>query len=116
MIRLSWMQKWTAAWMAVALILTVCGCAEKLTYQRFQMIQVGDSSQVVDATLGEPWHKTEPTWVYNDVERDITVRVYFEDGKVSGKRWDDPVHGSEGSNPRVSKPGDSEKQVIREIK
>jgi len=111
MVRLSWKR-----WFMVAVVLAACGCAETLTYERYEMINTGDSPEVVQATLGKPLTKTDMTWAYNDYDREITAFIYFQDDKVSGKRWDDPEHGQQGGNPNVNEPGDADELNIQQIK
>ena len=103
-------------WLAAGAVLLVCGCAQKLTYQRWEMVNTGDSPDVVKATLGEPWQKTDMTWVYSDDDRHVTAFIYFRDAKVNGKRWEDPEHGSQGASPNVNQPGDAEKLNIKTVK
>jgi hypothetical protein len=100
-----------------ALAVITCGCEQKLTYERFQTIRDGDSHQVVEATLGEPWMRSigDQTWVYQDQHQRINASVYFQDAKVVGKRWCDPSHGIQGT-PSVSQPGESHQIEMREIR
>ncbi len=100
----------------VVLMLAAMGCAEKLTYQRWETIHDGASSDVVRATLGDPWQKTDMAWVYNDSDRHITAFVYFEGDKVIGKTWEDPEHGMQGKSPNVNQPGDAEEIKVQTIK
>jgi hypothetical protein len=94
-----------------------CGCAEKLTYERFQTIQTGDSPRVVESTLGKPTIRGigDQTWVYQDYDRCINAVVYFHEAKVSDKKWSDMQRGIEGK-PSVSQPGESREVHVREIK
>lgn len=95
----------------------LCGCEQKLTYHRFETISQGDSPQVVEATLGKPWMKgiNDQAWVYQDIDRGINAIIYFEDGKVSGKKWGDAAHGIQG-DPAAFSPGESKETHIRQIK
>jgi len=95
--------------------LTAVGCAEKLTYQRWETVHDGMASDTVQATLGKPWQTTDQTWVYYDQDRSITAMIYFDQGKVVGKRWQDPQRGIQGKNPNVNQPGESERIEVRTI-
>jgi hypothetical protein len=78
------------------------GCAEeKLTFDRWQTIHDGQSPEAVTQCLGDPWHKLSDRWIYEDTDRHISARVYFnEDGtKVICKQWYDPDNGWHGKNP-----------------
>lgn len=100
-----------------ALALLACGCEQKLTYERFQTLSVGDSPEVVETTLGKPWMKGVggQTWVYQDQDRGISASVYFQDAKVARKKWSDPDHGLQG-DPAVNQPGESHEIRMKEIK
>ena len=112
------MTKTHCKWWSVLLVsLLLCGCAEKLTYQRWETIHNGDLPEVVKATLGEPWQTTDMAWVYyNDDHRHINSYVYFEADKVIGKTWSDPQRGMVGSTPHVKQSGESEESKVKIIK
>jgi YD repeat-containing protein len=95
--------------------LTAVGCAEKFTYQRWETVHDGMAADAVQATLGKPWQTTDQTWVYYDQDRSITAMVYFDQGKVIGKRWQDPQRGIQGKSPNVNQPGESERIEVRTI-
>jgi hypothetical protein len=88
----------------VGMLLLVCGCGDKLTYQRWQSVQDGASKEQVKDTLGEPFQQTEGTWVYQDAERNITSMVFFQNDQVVSKRWASPKHGIQGKSPCVVDP------------
>jgi hypothetical protein len=92
------------------------GCAEKLTYQRWETIHDGMSSDLVQATLGKPFQTTDQTWVYYDEDKSVTATVYFDKDKVTGKTWQDPAHGMVGKSPNVNQPGESEQINVRKVK
>ena len=92
------------------------GCAEKLTYPRWQTIHEGMTSDVVQATLGKPWQTTDQTWVYYDQDKSVTVMVYFDKAKVTGTTWQSPEHGMQGKSPHVNQPGESEQIKAQTIK
>ncbi|NLX22225.1 MAG: hypothetical protein GXY55_11250 [Phycisphaerae bacterium] len=96
--------------------LLLAGCAEKLTFERWQTIHDGMHSDAVTATLGEPWQTTEQTWIYSDENRGVTAMVYFRDDAVIGKTWQSPEHGTQGTSPNVNQPGESEEIRVRTIK
>ncbi len=92
------------------------GCAEKLTYERWQTIHDGATADVVEAALGKPWQTTEQTWVYYDQDKAVTVMVYFDKNQVIGTTWQSPEHGMKGKSPSVNRPGDSEQIKAQSIK
>lgn len=77
------------------------GCEEKLTYERWQLINQGSTSLEVESAIGKPDFTTNNQWTYQDHDRGITAHVYFEKGedKVLSKQWIDPEHGWQGQNP-----------------
>ena len=100
-----------------AIVLALGGCAQKLTYERFQTICPGDPPEAVQAILGKPWMKSVngQAWAYQDTDRGINAMIYFQDGRVTSKKWGDPVHGIQG-DPAVTAPGESKETHIQEIK
>lgn len=104
------------AWLSM-LAVVLCGCSEKLTYERFQTISVGDSPQTVEAILGKPWMKSinDQAWVYQNVDRGINAVIYFQDSQVTSKKWGDATHGLQGDS-LITTPGESKETHIREIK
>lgn len=101
-----------AGWMTFATLL-LAGCAEKLTYDRWQTIYVGQSQDGVEETLGDPTEKLEMRWMYHDNDRCINADIYFQDCKVIGKTWSDPRHGMQGKSPLVNQPGDADVHKYR---
>ncbi len=97
----------TGILIAVAAMIAV-GCAEKLTYPRWQTVREGMTADAVKATLGEPWRETDQTWIYYDENKSINVMVYFDKGQVIGTMWSDPEHGAQGRSPNVNQPGESQ--------
>jgi hypothetical protein len=80
----------------------VLGCKEeKLTYERWQLINQGSTSLEVESAIGEPSFTTNNQWTYQDHDRGITAHIYFEPGteKVLSKQWIDAEHGWQGQNP-----------------
>ncbi|HOW69271.1 MAG TPA: hypothetical protein PKY77_01620 [Phycisphaerae bacterium] len=98
---------------AVSLLLP--GCSEKLTYQRWETIHDGMNPEAVEATLGEPWHKTDKTWLYSDDDRGIYAHIYFDGGKVISKKWTSPEVGIKGRSPNVNQPGDAEEVKVQKL-
>lgn len=105
-------RKWTLA----LILLAAVGCAQKLTYERWETIHDGEDYGSVESTLGDPFQQTAETWVYQDTDRGITAMVYFQNGQVIGKKWACPEHGMQGKSPHVNQPGESEEIIIRETK
>ena len=79
---------------AVALL---AGCEKKpeLTYAGWGTIEGGMTPMLVEETIGPPRYKGPEFWEYEDVELQISGRLYFDyDGtEVVCKRWYDPAHG-----------------------
>ena len=101
--------------MIAAATFAAAGCAEKLTYERWQTIHNGAPPAAVEQTLGEPWEKLEMAWEYHDADRLITAAIYFQNDQVIGKTWEDPEHGMRGENPNVSQPGDAHEVRINKL-
>jgi len=82
----------------------LCGCSKnKLTFENWSAIQIGDSHKTVEDILGEPWQATENTWLYYDKDKHIKAYIYLVDGqKVKGKTWSDPQRGIVESNQKKS--------------
>jgi hypothetical protein len=97
------------------LALALCGCTQKLTYDRFETISDGDSPEVVRAMLGKPWMKTPQAWSYQDFDRGINAVIHFQDNKVVAKQWGDAKHGIQGQ-PSELAPGESQETHMRKIK
>ncbi len=97
-------------------LLLLAGCAQKLTYERWELIREGDSAQDVQSILGEPMQRGNTSWLYFDGDRNITADIYFQDDKVTGKRWSDPKHSFSGGSPNVKQPGDAEELRYRKRK
>ncbi len=74
-----------------AVLLVNAGCKEKLTRQRYDILQVGvDTKLNTEATLGEPDKIMGDTWRYDKHDRYLFVRIDFNDsGKIAGKSWAD---------------------------
>jgi hypothetical protein len=103
-------------WTLAGLVLIACGCS-KLTYERWQTVNVGTASpEAVKATLGEPWKTVNNTWVYNDPDRGVTAMVKFKDSKVVGKEWADANRGLETVGEQPTVPGDAEKIHVQQVK
>ncbi|MBP7935279.1 MAG: hypothetical protein KA354_11585 [Phycisphaerae bacterium] len=98
-----------------AVSLLLLGCAEKLTYPRWETIHDGMSPEAVEATLGVPWHKTDKMWLYSDDERGIYAHIYFDGDKVISKKWTSPEEGIKGKSPNVNKPGEAEEVKVQEL-
>ncbi|MBN1347602.1 MAG: hypothetical protein JXQ73_33245 [Phycisphaerae bacterium] len=76
------------------------GCEQKLTYQRYELIHMGQEQLGVEKTLGEPVVKMTDQWTWNDSDRSITAHVWFnQEGKVLAKQWFDPKRGMVGGPP-----------------
>lgn len=108
------MNRWKI-WLLAGLGLILVGCAQKLTYERWDTIQQGESPEVVKAILGKPLEQGDTRWLYHDADRGITADIYFQDAKVIGKTWADPDRGMCGKSPLVNQPGDVDKHEYRKV-
>ncbi len=104
-------------WGALGLLgLAAAGCAQKLTYERWETITEGQSRDAVQAVLGDPAERLDMRWMYLDPDRGITADIYFDQTKVIGKTWADPKRGICGKSPNVNQPGDAEEHNYQKIK
>jgi hypothetical protein len=73
----------------------VLGCEKKLTFERWQQLQGGESKSEVRSILGKPHFDRDGEMTYANRERGIAVNLWFEDqGKhLIRTEWSDPVHG-----------------------
>lgn len=109
----SWIQNAALSLLAVFAV----GCAEKLTFERYQTIHTGQEKDLVRQTLGDPFADTGTQYVYTDNDRGINAFIYFDDnGRVAGKEWHDTQKGvHDGKDPRVNKPGDKTETRVRKM-
>lgn len=84
---------WRVA-MAGVCVAWLAGCS-KLTYERWSTLTTQSLKADVEETLGPPnVVKHDDEWMYQDTDRQITVRVEFApDGTVAYSEWLDPVYG-----------------------
>ncbi len=90
-----------------AAALVTVGCGPTLTHEKFSMIQQGvDDREDVRHVLGKPRFSTDAEWYWEDRDRHVAARVFFDDdGRVSGKEWMDAKHGQwEGRHPQAAEP------------
>jgi hypothetical protein len=91
-----------AGWLLLAATAFMIGCEEKLTYERWQLINQGSTQLEVESAIGEPTIKLPNQWTYQDHDRSITAHIYFDrdTDKVIAKQWIEPPKGLwEGQNP-----------------
>ncbi|MCG3125764.1 MAG: hypothetical protein CHACPFDD_00591 [Phycisphaerae bacterium] len=84
--------------------LLLCGCT-KFTRERFDWIETRvDDRDNVQRTLGDPVFRMDDQWYYEDLDRHIAARVFFDpQGVVSGKQWMDANTGEwHGDNPELA--------------
>jgi len=96
---------------ALCVGVALAGCARKFTYERYSMIQQGvDDRFDVKQMLGKPEFDTDDEWYYEDLDRHIAARVFFDnDGVVRGKEWMDAKSGTwEGRHPDADQPPEGE--------
>lgn len=104
-----------AGLMTGGILLMVTGCAEKLTYERWKTLNLGDSTEAVEKTLGKPWEREFGTWVYYDSDRNVTATAIFdENGKLLKKTWLSPDI-QDGQGDLLTEPGQSEEINVREF-
>ena len=79
---------------AASALLTLTGCADKLTRSHFDMIQIGHAEPYdVEKTIGEPSDKLGGYWHYERVDKHLNVMIHFdEQDKVSRKEWHDTLN------------------------
>jgi hypothetical protein len=94
---------------------TVCiclaGCESKFNHRNFQMIQPGVDDRVdVRETLGNPDADMGDVWIYDDLDRHYSARIFFDDdGRVLNKEWMDAKTGAwEGEDPWADQPAEGE--------
>lgn len=67
--------------------LTTAGCQDKLTRPRYETIYIGQPSEQVARTLGEPEARTDGTWTYIRRKPAAWVIIKFENDRVVDKAW-----------------------------
>jgi hypothetical protein len=82
--------------LVVAAAALVFGCS-KLTYERWETLNLQSSKLEVEAVLGSPdkygWQKNEQ-WMYHDPDRQVTCTMEFVGSdKLTYTQWVDPEHG-----------------------
>ncbi|MBU0639825.1 MAG: hypothetical protein KKB50_13235 [Planctomycetes bacterium] len=100
-----------AAAVLLAIVGVASGCARKFTHDRFLMIQEAvDDRHDVRQILGSAEFEATDEWYYEDIERHIAARVFFDaDGRVRGKEWMDAKTGTwEGRHPDTDQPAQGE--------
>jgi hypothetical protein len=106
---------------ALTIVLTsllITGCARQFTYEHFSMIQPGaDDREDVRALLGKPRADAGDEWYYEDLDRHLHARVFFdESGRVTDKEWIDARTGKwEGKHPDADEPppGESHERKVK---
>lgn len=81
--------------LALALVASLTGCADKLTRSRFDMVLVGHAERYdVEQTLGEDhYREVGDMWHYERVDKHLNVMVHYgEAGKVTRKEWHDTLN------------------------
>ena len=87
---------------ALAGLVLMGGCASKTTRKNYSMIREKvDTRQDVRAILGSPKRDMGDQWIYDDMDSDQTIVIYFDaNGVVAGKEWADTGGGVfRGSGP-----------------
>ncbi len=83
-----------------SVVLISLGCEQKLTYQRWDLVHMGQTQLGVEKTLGDPMVKMTDQWTWTDSDRSITAHVWYDQaGKVIAKQWFDPKRGMVGNPP-----------------
>jgi hypothetical protein len=75
------------------LCVPLCGCADKLTRERYEMIVVDTSTKTdVEYTLGEPSNQLPDQWHYERPDKHLNVFIHFNDRDVvTRKQWVDSM-------------------------
>ncbi len=73
------------------LCISLCGCADKLTRERYNMIVVDTSTKTdVEYTLGQPTRHLPDEWHYERPDKHLNVFIHFNDQNVvTRKQWVD---------------------------
>ena len=81
--------------LTVAALFALTGCADQLTRQHFDMIQIGYADEYdVEKSIGEPSDKLDDVWHYERVDKHLNVMIHFDDqSKVWRKEWHDTLNG-----------------------
>ena len=79
---------------AVAAVLA-SGCEKKLTFERWQQLQGGESKSRIKSLLGRPHYDRDAEMTYVDRDRGVAVNLWFDDQgtRLIRTEWSDPVHG-----------------------
>jgi len=101
-------RRWSVGVLLLACLAPLAGCEQKLTYERWQLINQGSSGLEVENAIGKPTFTMDDQWTYEDHDRHITAHIYYEKGsdRVLTKQWYDPEHGWQGKNPDEVREGE----------
>jgi hypothetical protein len=100
----------------VAAGVALAGCESKFNHDNFQMIRTGvDDRSDVRQVLGDPDSEMGDVWLYDDLDRHCSARIFFgDDGRVLDKEWMDAETGDwEGANPWANEPAEGEVRETR---
>lgn len=80
---------------AAAIALSAVGCGQKLTYDRWEQLRIGDSTASVRRTLGKPLVEQPGQLSYVNQKEGIAVELVLDPatGKLLFTQWADPIHG-----------------------
>jgi acetyl-CoA acetyltransferase len=76
-------------------LVTLTGCADKLTRAHFDMVQLGQAERYdVEETLGKDHYpEVGDMWHYERVDKHLNVMIHFgEEGRVWRKEWHDTLN------------------------
>ncbi|MEW6250551.1 MAG: hypothetical protein AB1716_07875 [Planctomycetota bacterium] len=88
-------------------VVLLAGCHRHFTRERFELIRENvDTREDVREMLGKPTAQLGEQWIYDDVKRNQTARIHFdEQGRVTAKEWIDARAGTwEGRDPNAPAP------------
>ena len=104
------------AGLALAMVVLLTGCGDKLTFANFSQIRQDVSTKpIVAGLIGDPDDELDNRWYYERPDKHLTVLVDFdESGYVSRKQWIDAMTATwEDSEPMDADEGSREGVRLR---
>lgn len=89
--------------LAAITLVSAAGCKRKLTFERWDALQVGETKTAVKSTLGKPLDDRGTRLTYTDQDEGIATNAWFDPqtGRLIYTQWADPIHGihEKGTRP-----------------
>ena len=84
------------------LVMIAAGCRKKLSFDRWEALQLGDSRESVKHAFGEPLDERGPRLVYTRHDQGIAVEAWFDrhTDRLVFTEWADPVYGMRAKGTR----------------